>query len=175
MKVIFIHGPAAAGKYTVGSKLADMTGLPLFHNHLTVDLVLSLFEFGTPGFVELREALWLDAFRVAAKASRSFIFTFHPEATVTPGFVAQAQRVVRAGAGDLVFVELRCAPAIIRERLGSADRAAFKKLTDVSLYNQLEAGGSFQYPKLPDPSVIIDTAAMNPETAAAAIKTALSL
>lgn len=175
MKVIFIHGPAAAGKFTVGSKLADLTGLPLFHNHLTVDLVLSLFDFGSPGFIELRETLWLNTFRIATSASRSFIFTFHPEATVTPGFVAQAQETVEAGGGKVEFVELLCAPDTVRERLAGADRAAFNKLTDVTLYDQLEAGGSFDYPKLPDASITIDTGAMGPDQAAAAIKAALFL
>lgn len=175
MQVIFLHGPAAAGKLTIGKKLADQTGLPLFHNHLTVDLVLSLFEFGSPGFVELRERVWLDTFHVAATASRSFIFTFHPEATVTPEFVPKAQQVVEAANGSIEFVELLCAPETVRERLASADRAAFKKLTDVNLYNQLEAGGGFDYPRLPDPRVTVDTAAMDPDQAAAAIKAALSL
>jgi broad-specificity NMP kinase len=57
VKVIFIHGPPAAGKLTIASLLSEMTGLPLFHNHLTVDLVKSLFEFGSPGFIKLREEI----------------------------------------------------------------------------------------------------------------------
>ncbi len=38
----------------------------LFHNHLTVDLVAALFDFGSEPFVRLRESIWLDAFREAA-------------------------------------------------------------------------------------------------------------
>ena len=66
--VLFIHGPAAAGKHTVGSRLAELSGLPLFHNHLTVDLVSTLFEFGSDGFVQLRADIWKAAFRAAAIA-----------------------------------------------------------------------------------------------------------
>lgn len=38
---IFVHGPAAAGKRTVGRRVATALDLALFHNHRTVDLVAS--------------------------------------------------------------------------------------------------------------------------------------
>ena len=80
MKLIFIHGPAAAGKLTVGRALEDLTGFRLFHNHLVVDTLLSVFPFGTPSFVALREQIWLSVFEAAAKDGISTIFTFAPEA-----------------------------------------------------------------------------------------------
>lgn len=55
--VIFLHGPPAAGKYTIGRELARLTGWPLFHNHLVVDLLLGLFPFGSSAFVAHRERL----------------------------------------------------------------------------------------------------------------------
>jgi shikimate kinase len=48
MKFIIIFGPPAVGKMTVGHELAKRTGLKLFHNHMTIDLVLSLFDWGMP-------------------------------------------------------------------------------------------------------------------------------
>ncbi|KAA1807131.1 hypothetical protein FXB61_003723 [Bacillus cereus] len=39
MKLILIFGPQAVGKMTVGQELATLTGLKLFHNHMTIDLV----------------------------------------------------------------------------------------------------------------------------------------
>ncbi len=50
MKLIFVHGPAACGKLTIAKEVAPSTGLRLFHNHLTVDLVGSFFEFGSESF-----------------------------------------------------------------------------------------------------------------------------
>jgi len=67
MKTIFIYGHIGVGKYTVGLELSKQTGLPLFHNHLTVDLVTSLFEFGTESFKEMRAETWKNAFKIAAK------------------------------------------------------------------------------------------------------------
>ena len=71
MLLVFIHGAPAVGKLTVARELAGLTGFHLFHNHLTVDLVSSLFAFGTPSFVSLREQIWLAAFAEAARADRS--------------------------------------------------------------------------------------------------------
>jgi hypothetical protein len=51
VQVVFICGPAASGKHTIGARLSRRLSLPLFHNHLTVDLAKMLFEFGTVGYV----------------------------------------------------------------------------------------------------------------------------
>lgn len=44
MKLVIIFGPHAVGKMTVGQELAKNTGLKLFHNHMTIDIVSELFE-----------------------------------------------------------------------------------------------------------------------------------
>ena len=87
MKLIFIHGAPAVGKLTIARELAGLTGLRLFHNHLTVDLVSAVFDFGTEPFVILREQIWLSVFREAAKHNISLIFTFNPENTVRERFI----------------------------------------------------------------------------------------
>jgi hypothetical protein len=79
VNLLFLHGPPAAGKYTIARAVSDATGLPLFHNHLIVDAVHAVFPFGSPGFVALRERFWLDVIRAAVAENRSLIFTFQPE------------------------------------------------------------------------------------------------
>src|SRR3712207_3433388 len=96
MDLVFLHGPAAAGKLTVARELGRLTGLPVFHNHLVVDLLLEVFAFGSPEFVALREQFWLATFRAAAASGRSLIFTFTPEGTVKPGFPQRAVETVEA-------------------------------------------------------------------------------
>lgn len=44
MKLVIIFGPHAVGKMTVGQKLAKITALGLFHNHMTIDIVSDLFK-----------------------------------------------------------------------------------------------------------------------------------
>ena len=50
MMFILIFGPPAVGKMSVGKELAKITGCKLLHNHMTIELVLEFFEFGTPKF-----------------------------------------------------------------------------------------------------------------------------
>lgn len=44
MKLVTILGPHAVGKMTVGQELAAITGLKLFHNHMTIELVANFFD-----------------------------------------------------------------------------------------------------------------------------------
>lgn len=44
MKLVILFGPHAVGKMTVGQELARLTGLKLFHNHMTIEPVCGLFD-----------------------------------------------------------------------------------------------------------------------------------
>ena len=50
--LVVLFGPPAVGKMTVGRELERLTGLPLFHNHMTIELVVPFFDFDTPQLVE---------------------------------------------------------------------------------------------------------------------------
>jgi hypothetical protein len=174
MFVVFLHGPPAAGKHTIGTRLAQRLDLPLFHNHLAVDLARSLFDFGTPGFIALREQIWLASFRAAVAEDRSFIFTFNPEATVAPDLIGRLQALVEAASGKVHYIELKCPDSVVESRLADPSRAAFGKLRDVPLYRSIRAAGGFAFPPLPPPLLVIDTAAVSAEAAAAVIQRAIA-
>ncbi len=92
---IFLYGLPATGKLTVAQELATLTGYKLFHNHLAVDLLLSVFEFGSPQFVALREQIWLSVFESACQTQLpGLIFTFAPENTVRPEFISNTLEVI---------------------------------------------------------------------------------
>lgn len=42
MKLVWLIGPHAVGKMTVGQELAKMTGLNLFHNHMSIELAVAV-------------------------------------------------------------------------------------------------------------------------------------
>jgi len=149
MKLIFLHGAPAVGKLAVARELARLTGYKLFHNHLTVDLVGSLFAFGSQPFVSLRENIWLAAFREAARNNLSLIFTFNPERTVREQFIKDAIDVVESAGGKVVFVELVCAGDELERRLLDPSRGEFGKLRSVEQYRNLKAAGAFEFPALP--------------------------
>jgi chloramphenicol 3-O-phosphotransferase len=150
MKLVFLHGAPAVGKLTVARELAALTGFRLFHNHLTVDLVSSLFPFGSEPFILLREQIWLAAFAEAARNNVSLIFTFNPERTVRESFVQDTIEVVEGAGGKVVFVELTCAEEELEDRLEDASRLKFGKLASVAQYRSLKDAGAFQFPELPN-------------------------
>jgi acyl-CoA synthetase (AMP-forming)/AMP-acid ligase II len=175
MRLIFIHGPAASGKLTVARELARLTALPLFHNHLVVDAVAALFPFGSAPFVRLREETWLAHFREAAEADHSLIFTFAPERTVRPEFIARTIETVESRGGRVVFVALTCAPDEIERRIEAPSRAQFGKLASKAFFRELQGAGAFDFPPLPDSGLTLDTGALAPEAAAVKIRDFLGL
>src|SRR5262245_10594622 len=110
MKLIFLYGLPGTGKLTIARELSAMTGIRLFHNHLTVDLLLSVFPFGSKAFVDLRESIWLSVFEEAAFLP-AMIFTFNPENTVRQSFIEKAMQTVESRRGEVLFVEVVCDPA----------------------------------------------------------------
>ena len=166
MDLIFLHGPAAVGKLTVARELADMTGFRLFHNHLIVDALTAVFDFGTEPFITLREQIWIAVFREAAQRNVSLIFTFAPERTVSSSFINQAIDAVESAGGRVLFVALTCPSDELEQRIESPSRAAFGKLSSRALFLELQQAGAFVYPQLPDSGLSIDTSQMSPHEAA---------
>ena len=167
MKLIFIYGLPATGKLTVAQQLSAITGYKLFHNHLAVDLLLSIFEFGSPPFVALREQIWLSVFEQSCRGELpGLIFTFAPEATVRPAFIDEALNLVTGNGGEVILVELVCPVAELKRRIDSPSRRQYGKLTSVSLFEQLAAAGSLDTPHMPQPALSIDTSLSSPVQAA---------
>ena len=74
MKLVFMIGSGAVGKMTVGQELMKRTGLRLFHNHMTIEPVISLFGYYDGPLVnEIREAIFR---RFAASGEYGMIFTY---------------------------------------------------------------------------------------------------
>jgi hypothetical protein len=167
MKLLFIYGRPAVGKLTVARAVAERTGGRLFHNHLAVNLALSLYAFGTPGFVALREQVWNDVFRRAlADRLPLLIFTFNPENTVPQRFVDGLFAEVAAAGGEVLPVELVASEADVEARLGSKARLSDGKTLDVALYRVLRVRGAFDTPVISNSRLRLDTSELSPAEAA---------
>jgi len=163
MNLLFIHGLPAVGKLTVARELSRLTGYKIFHNHLTVDLVDAVFEFGSAPFVELRENIWLSIFeRAADEKLPGLIFTFAFENTVRERFIDDTLEAVESRDGQVLFIELQCDQRALEKRLVEPSRRKFGKLTSITLLNQLIKDGALDTPTLPRPNFIIDTTESSP-------------
>jgi chloramphenicol 3-O-phosphotransferase len=176
MRLIWIYGLPATGKHTIAQHLATLTGYKLFHNHLAVDLLLSVFDFGSEPFVDLREQIWLSVFEQAAATDLpGLIFTFAPERTVRPSFIPTALDILTRSNATVDFVELQCPLPELKQRLDSPSRQRFQKLTSTTLFDQLHADGVFDASHMPKPRLTIDTSLQLPDAIAAQIAQALAI
>lgn len=139
VKLIFLYGPAAAGKLTTARAIAARTGLPVFHNHLVVDALLEVFPFGSPEFVRLRELFWIETFRAAAASGCSLVFTFAPEGTVPTGFPSRVRAAVEESGGSVVFVHLEVSSSEQERRIENADRREFNKLASLETLRRIRS------------------------------------
>ncbi len=74
MKLVFLIGDAAVGKMTVGQELMKLTGLRLFHNHMTIEPVLEIFgAFNGRAINRLREVVFEE---FAKTDAYGMIFTY---------------------------------------------------------------------------------------------------
>jgi hypothetical protein len=137
MELLFIYGPAAVGKLTIGRELAKLTGFRLFHNHLTVDAVMAVFDFGSEAFIKLREQIWLSVFKEAAERDVSLIFTFSPERTVRTSFIQDTLDAVESSAGKVQFIELTCPITELEQRIENPSRAEFCKLRSLEVFRKI--------------------------------------
>ena len=107
--LVIIFGPPAVGKMTVGAALARRTGLRLFHNHMTLELVLPFFESGSPPFSRLVSEFRGRIFEeVAGSDLPGLIFTYvwaFNEPTDAQ-FVERVAGIFRARGARVCYVEL---------------------------------------------------------------------
>ena len=170
MQLVFIYGPAASGKLTVARELGEKTGFPIFHNHLVVDMLLAVFELGSPPFVELREAMWLQVMgRAAQEQLPGLIFTFTPERTVRHEFIGKLAATVEKAEGEVLVVHLTCPEKELERRMENESRAEFGKLRLLELYRQLRDDGAFDFPPVPNTGLIVDTYKSDPSESASKI------
>lgn len=143
---------------TVGYELEKITGLRLFHNHMTIDLVLRFFPFGTPAFNRLVREFRMRIFEeVAASDLPGLIFTY-VWAPQDKAFVDEICEIFRSKGAQVYFVELF---ATLDERLRRNEtefRLAEKRpkrdietsrhlLLEVEGKRKLTSTGDFFYPE----------------------------
>lgn len=127
--LLFIIGPPAVGKMTVGEQIAARTGLRLFHNHMAIEPVLRFFPFGSPPFGRLVDRFRRDLMEeVAASDLPGLIFTYVwafdlPE---DERAVDQFAEPFRRRGGRVLYLELEADQAERLRRNQCASRLAEK-------------------------------------------------
>ncbi|MFX3616938.1 MAG: AAA family ATPase [Sporolactobacillus sp.] len=108
MKFVLIFGPQAVRKMTVGEELAKETGLKLFHNHMTIDLLVPFFGF-TDEMWRLCHRFCEEIFQSYAQTDQEgLIFTFIWAFNLQEDWerIQHIQTIFQAQGAEIYFIEL---------------------------------------------------------------------
>jgi hypothetical protein len=146
MKLLFLHGPPASGKRTVGEAVCHLTAGRLFDNHAAVDFARTVLDFDAAGFWDLVHSARIIALQAAGK---------------------HGVPLVERHGGVLLPVFLSCSRRTLEERVGAPDRVQRRKVTTKEGLDQCLA--RWNLVPVPRNGYTVDTDAMTPAAAAAAI------
>lgn len=171
---MLIYGPPASGKLTVARALAERYDLTLLDNHLTFDVALRVFDFGTPQFNDLVERLRVTLLESMAAERRDSVATYvFSNAYDRPYVDRLAAHAARFGI-DLQRVQLCPLPPTLEERVVAPSRATTQKIRDLETLRVVLKQHDL-YTPIDEGDLRIDNSAMPPEEVAAQIAAQLQL
>lgn len=175
MKLVVVYGPTAAGKHTVGQKLAELTGYHFFYNHLTVDIVRVLFDDDDKRRRKLLHKLRIYTIEEAARYNMNMVFTMaYTEQPHSREFVRAMRQVIAKYDGTIHFVRLDPPDATLFERIGNESRRLLRKPTDPEHLRRVLATKQMRVDI--DPEVLVlDSSKLSPEESARSIVDHFSL
>jgi hypothetical protein len=166
MKLIIIHGSPAAGKLTVSKELATRTDFKLFHNHISIDCVKPVFEFGSAPFWRLITRIRLETFAEAAREDVSLIHTFCYAKGQDDEQFWDFIAAVEENGGEVHCVLLICDDKTRRQRIVADERKQIGKLTDPDSIDLSREKLDLFSPLPGRETLVIDTTDIEPAEAA---------
>ncbi|HEX4526416.1 MAG TPA: AAA family ATPase [Gaiellaceae bacterium] len=167
-RLIFLYGPPAVGKLTVAKALSERIGFRVLHNHVTIDAVGAVFDFGTEAFWGVVGRLREDLIATAAREHVDLIYTY----VYAPGDEPRVVKVVEAyerEGGRVWFVQLTASKEELLRRVSGEERARHGKITEpAALLQLLDEHDCFQ-PVAVRPSLELDLGELSADEAAARI------
>ncbi len=122
MKLVFIIGNAAVGKMTVGQELAKLTGLRLFHNHMSIEPVIEIFgSFNRRAIERFREVVFEE---FAASDNYGMIFTYMLAFDLKSDwdYAAHVAEIFTSRGAEIYYAELIAPQEVRLERNNSENR-----------------------------------------------------
>ena len=171
MRLIFIYGAPAVGKLTVAKELSKITGYKLFHNHLTLDLVETIFNSNEAGFWELVNKLRLKVFEITTRSKlKGLIFTYGDIASDNFSFVKKVIKIIEKNKGKIYIVYLFCNEKELFKRVTNSSRKKFEKTLEVKKLKQSLSKWDFHTTFPSKPTLQINNTSLSARRVAQKIK-----
>jgi 2-phosphoglycerate kinase len=156
MKLIFIYGSPAVGKLTVAREIARVTGFKVFHNHLSIDCIEPVFEFGSKSFGKLIEMIRVETIAEAAAVGQDLVYTFCFAKDFDEPHIEKVVEVVEARGGEVCFVLLTADREALNARVTEESRKNMGKAKTVEMMDYFHETYDLSSPVPDRESLIID-------------------
>ncbi|MFD0710912.1 shikimate kinase [Paenibacillus sp. GCM10027626] len=108
MKLVLLFGPQAVGKMTIGHELEKRTGLKLFHNHMTIELLHPYFGFSAETW-RLTDLFRVEIMEAVSRSDLyglifTYVWAFDQQSDWD--FVNKICHIFESKGGEVYFVEL---------------------------------------------------------------------
>ena len=137
MKLVFLIGNAAVGKMTVGQELMKLTGLKLFHNHMTIEPVIEIFgQFDGKVIQRLRQVIF-EEFAKSDRYGMIFTYMWAFDQQSDWDYIEYVKSIFKPYDTEFYYVELVASQEVRLERNATENRLQNKaSKRDVKLSNQ---------------------------------------
>ena len=166
MKLLFIYGSPAVGKLTVANEIAKQTAFKVFHNHLSIDCIEPIFDFGTESFSKLIELIRVETVAEAARQNVNLIYTFGYAKDLDDAHVRKIVESVETNGGEVCFVLLTADKKILEKRIYEQSRQQYGKVKTLETLHELFDKYDLFSPVPERESLIVDNTNLSAEKAA---------
>ncbi|MBP3617052.1 MAG: AAA family ATPase [Lachnospiraceae bacterium] len=113
MKLVFLIGNGAVGKMTVGQELMKLTGLRLFHNHMTIEPVIEVFGYYNGTVVSKMRQIIFEEFAKSDNYGMIFTYMWAFDQQSDWNSVEHVTNIFKEQGAEVYYVEL-VAPQEVR-------------------------------------------------------------
>lgn len=183
MKLVFLIGDVAVGKMTVGQELMKLTGLRLFHNHMTIETVIEIFGYyESKTITRLREVIF-EEFLKSNNEGMIFTYVWAFDQQSDWDYVQYVAAMFEEQGAEVYYVELVASQEIRLKRNQTENRLknkASKRNLEFSRQNLLHTDDKYRLVSFEGEItyknyIKIDNSELEPEVVAKMIQEKFSL
>ena len=177
MKLIILNGSMGVGKLTTANKLADVTGYPILHNHLTKDLATSFFKVNSEAYTRFLWTMRLSIVReLISEKCPGLIWTavLQSEPAIRK-YYSELEEIVHNTGGEIYYARLFCELEEQKKRVVSEERLKHKKITTVEELEKVMKNRELYTATPPERTIEIDNTHLTPDEVAKKIRATFNL
>lgn len=127
---VVLYGKPGVGKLTIALELQKLLDAALMHNHLTSDLVYSVFDRSNPQGSLLKQRIRVEVLRTWKEhGDKSIIITQIYKAGKNEHYFEEMTAAIAGKRFLPVYIHLWCRDEVLKKRVESESRGRFGKIT----------------------------------------------